>query len=244
MLATALRARACSSASAMHSSLAMDPSRFRTCHRRHAIAGAVLIISLAIAGGPSITGAPLRFRAEDPVSLVSETRNASDVQPRSITHFRDSWNGIWKIGDRTREKALDVSTIDEVPDSSWFENRIATRPMTTSEIAAGPNRTPPSGPWTVTSGKTEGITPGLQMKDSTGQLYFVKFDPPAYPELGTGAEVISTKLLYAAGYHVPQNFIVIVGREEMQIAPNAPLRGSDGKAHPMTGRDLDALLTQ
>jgi len=178
------------------------------------------------------------------VSLVSETRNASDVQPRSITHFRDSWNGIWKIGDRTREKALDVSTIDEVPDSSWFENRIATRPMTTSEIAAGPNRTPPSGPWTVTSGKTEGITPGLQMKDSTGQLYFVKFDPPAYPELGTGAEVISTKLLYAAGYHVPQNFIVIVGREEMQIAPNAPLRGSDGKAHPMTGRDLDALLTQ
>src|SRR4030095_12727791 len=228
----------------MRSSLDMAPLPFHTYRKRASMASRAFVLALVVASGVSIAGTPLRFRADDPVSAVREATDASRVQPRTITHFRDSWNGIWKIGDGTREKALDVNTVDEVPDSSWFENRIAPRPMTTSEIAAGPNRAPPSGPWTVTSGKTEGITPGLQMKDSTGQLYFVKFDPPAYPELGTGAEVISTKLLYAAGYYVPQKFIVIVGREEMQIAPNATLRGTDGKAHPMTGRDLDALLAQ
>jgi hypothetical protein len=82
------------------------------------------------------------------------------------------------------------------------------------------------------------------MKDSAGQLYFVKFDQPGYPELGTGAEVISTKLLYAAGYHVPENYIAVIGREDLRIAPGATTHGRDGKKRPMTERDLDALLQQ
>src|SRR5215208_5980950 len=108
------------------------------------------------------------------------------------------------------------------------------RPMSIAETATGPNHEGPApGPWMVTSGKTDGITPGLQMKDSAGRLYFVKFDPPGYPDLGTGAEVISTKLLYAAGYHVPENYIVVIGREDLRIAPGATNHGPDGKKRPM-----------
>ena len=51
------------------------------------------------------------------------------------------------------------------------------------------------------------------------------------------AEVISTKLLYAAGYHVPENYIAVIGREDLRIAPGATTHGPDGRKRPMTERD-------
>jgi hypothetical protein len=198
---------------------------------------------IAIALGVSTAGASLSFGPDDPVAILREAKDASGVRAREIGHLRDGWDGIRAVGDRSVRKALDVNTIDEVPDSSWFENRIGARALSTADVAAGPNgHGPAAGPWTVTSAKTEGITPGLQMKDSTGQLYFVKFDPPSNPELGTGAEMIATKLLYAAGYHVPENYIAVVRPEDLRIATGATTRGPDGTKRPMTERDLTALL--
>jgi hypothetical protein len=202
-----------------------------------------LVVVVTAALGVSTAGASLTFGPADPATTASETRDASHVSVREITHFHDAWDAIWKRGDGKRQRALDVNTLDEVPDSSWFENRVGTRPMSPAEMAAGPNRQgSPAGPWTVTSGKFEGVTPGLQMKDTSGQLYFVKFDPPGFPELGSGAEIISTKLLYALGYYVPENYIVIFARDDLHIAPGAMTRGADGKKQPMTDQDLDGLL--
>lgn len=199
----------------------------------------VAVIALSV----SVAGASRTFGPDDPVAIATESGDASGVRLREIGHFRDALEGIWAVGDRSARKALDVNTVDEVPDSSWFENRIGARVMSIADIATGPNgQGPAPGPWTVTAAKTEGITPGLQMKDSAGQLYFIKFDPPANPELGTGAEMIATKLLYAAGYHVPENYIAVFGREDLQIAPGATTHGSDGTKRPMTESDLTALL--
>ena len=36
-------------------------------------------------------------------------------------------------------RAKNINTIDEVPDSSWFTNRIGARPITTEELVRGPN---------------------------------------------------------------------------------------------------------
>ena len=209
-----------------------------TTNRRSQTVAPLLAVALSV----SAAGAPVSFSPGDPITVAHESQNASGVRPRGITHLRDAWEGIRGIGDRTRQSALDINTIDEAPDSSWFENRIGARPMSIADIATGPNRFGPApGQWTVTAGKSDGVTPGLQMKDSGGQLYFVKFDPPLYPELGTGAEVISTKLLYAAGYHVPENYLAIVGRDDLRIEPGATTRDGDRK-RPMTENDLDVLL--
>ena len=40
----------------------------------------------------------------------------------------------------TIRPAQNVNTLGEVPDSSWFTNRIGVRPMSLEEIARGPNR--------------------------------------------------------------------------------------------------------
>jgi hypothetical protein len=131
-----------------------------------------------------------------------------------------------------------------VPDSSWFTNRIGTRYLSTEAIQRGPDRAagPPRGPWTVIAGKSNGVTPGLQLKDFTGQLYFVKFDPPTNPEMASGAEVTVTKLMYALGYNVPENHVATLRREDLIIGAGATLKGPDGQNRPLTQNDLDRVL--
>src|SRR5688572_12334849 len=105
--------------------------------------------------------------------------------------------------------AANVNALDEVPDSSWFTNRHALRPMKVEQLVRGPNRGDPPDLTraTITKAKMEGVTPGLQLTDTKGNDYIIKFDLKNYPELQSGAEVISTKILYASGYNVPENYI-------------------------------------
>ena len=53
-------------------------------------------------------------------------------------------NQFGSPGDRTAMRALNVNTIDEVPDSSWFINRIGVRPMAIAEILRGANKFDPA----------------------------------------------------------------------------------------------------
>ena len=64
-----------------------------------------------------------------------------------------------------------VNTLGEVPDSAWFTNRIGSRPMTVEEVVKGlGTANPPSrkGQWRIIAAKTEGVTPGFRILDSTG----------------------------------------------------------------------------
>lgn len=141
-------------------------------------------------------------------------------------------------------EALNVNTMDEVPNSSWFTNRIGRRRLSLEEIKHGPDTTngPVAGELTVIRAKNVGAAPGFWVRDRAGQIYILKFDPPGYLELMTGAEVIATKLFYAIGYNVPHNTIVRFRREDVQISPDAKVTDEQGKKRIMTERDLEAIL--
>ena len=74
---------------------------------------------------------------------------------------------------------------------------------------------------TITSGKQGGITPGVIVRDRRGNVYFVKFDPRAYPNLSTSVDVIGTLFFYAIGYNVPENHIVYFRPGDFVIEPGA-----------------------
>ena len=80
-------------------------------------------------------------------------------------------------------------------------------------------------PWTVVAAKTEGITPGFTIEDARGDRYIIKFDPGGYPQLATSAEVIGTLFFYALGYHVPENYRVILNPELIRVAPDLRVNG-------------------
>ncbi|MBI4353951.1 MAG: hypothetical protein HY595_01820 [Candidatus Omnitrophica bacterium] len=105
----------------------------------------------------------------------------------------------------------------QVADSAFFTNRDLNR-LSPAHVRWGPT---PSGemprpPFTITKPKTEGRTPGCFVKDSRGVGYLFKFDPIESPELLSGAEVVTSKLLYALGYHVPSYEIASVRPEDFK----------------------------
>ena len=140
--------------------------------------------------------------------------------------------------------ALDVNSFGQVPDSTWFENRIGRRPMTPEEIRRGPGDSEPAaGPLMVVSGKLEGATPGLVVRDSADVLWYLKFDPPVAEELSTGAEIVAQRLLHAAGYLVPEMQVIDLAVDRLEIEPGSLRRDDYNRLVPLVRADLRALLT-
>ena len=211
---------------------------------RHVSVGALAAAALVVV---TQTAAP-RFFPDDPISEDSEAQDASKAVPVDLSQTYDFvQNSFLKDADKTDKRAVNVNTIDEVPDSSWFTHRLGTAEvMSIEDIVRGPfkGQPPQPGKWTIVGGKSEGISPGLTMRDSAGTLYFVKFDPKSNPEMASGAEVISTRFFYALGFNVPENYIAAIRREDLEVAPEARIRDEHGRRRPMTLADVDGVLSR
>ena len=144
-------------------------------------------------------------------------------------------------------RAVNVNTLGEVPDSSWFTNRMGGRTMTLEELVRGPNRVGRpdlSEPVTITSGKQGGITPGVIVRDRRGNVYFVKFDPRAHPNLSTSVDVIGKLFFHAFGYNVPGNHIVYFRPEDFIIEPGAEVSLPGGRKAPIDEEYIEFMLEQ
>jgi len=210
------------------------------------LAIAVAVAATTVTTGQTQTRRPPTFYSDDPISRVVDTQDASKVSEREISLYYDAIVNLFgRPGLSDVGRATSVNTIDEVPDSSWFENRAGSRPLTAAEVTRGPNddRGPADGKWAV-SRKANGVSPGFTINDSTGKRYFLKFDPPRDPELGTATEVIVTRLFHALGYHVPQTNIATLKPADLVIAADAQVRTRGGGRRPMTRADIDEQLSR
>jgi len=142
-----------------------------------------------------------------------------------------------------RHEALNLTHFDDVVSSAWFEHRNGRYPMTLAEITAGPTTTGPdtSAPLTVVAGKAEGISPGFTVRDASGQTFLFKFDPKGNLQLASAAGVIANRLFYAAGYHTPEDFIVVFDSARLVLSPEAEIDAGSGE-RPMTEADLTRVL--
>ena len=145
-----------------------------------------------------------------------------------------------QMGADTDREAVDVNAFDEVPNSTWFTNRNHVRALSTEEVRRGPSGEEPTKPWTITSRKKGGVNPGFRIKDADGRKWQVKLDPPGCPQLGSGADAVVSRLLYAAGYNISHDVSLSFRREDLKIDPELA-RGKDGDI-PFTGEILDSLL--
>lgn len=140
------------------------------------------------------------------------------------------------------QPAGDINVLDEVPNSSWFTNRIGLFPMAPEQAARGPAVGPgPVPPWTLVSAKTEGVTPGFNIRDANGQIWVIKFDSRGNPSMASAAGVISNRIFHAAGYNVPDDRIVTFARGQISLDDDVEIDTADG-TRPMREDDLDALL--
>jgi hypothetical protein len=141
--------------------------------------------------------------------------------------------------------AEDVNRLGQVPDSAWFENRIGRRDYSAEEVTLGAARNTglADGPLTVFSGKIEGVSAGFVIRDTEGQTWYLKLDHPAFPQLSTSAEVISSRLLWLAGYRVPAMHALDVEPSRFVLDKKATTKDKYNRKVALTQEELALLLT-
>jgi hypothetical protein len=206
------------------------------------IAAIAPLLAAATVGGAK------RFYPDDPLLKSPPPSPASQLKRRNINLLYDFvLNSVAPPGEKQTPghpiPAQDINTLGEVPDSEWYTNRHYRTRMPLEELRRGPARgNEPAPPFLVTGAKTEGITPGFQMRDSKGRAYFVKIDPLSNPEMASAADVIGSKLFYALGYNTPENYVAYFTREQLKVAPDAKFTPAGSKARAMTPADIKPIL--
>ncbi len=197
--------------------------------------------------------------------VAARAARAADSAPPQATHLSYDYDALdqslirpaTRLGDPAlwvraisgrRREAANVDEHDQVRlPSTWWQPRLGHRPVTVAQLEHGPG--PGTGPrrdqpWRIVGLKTQGASLGLRIKDSDGQIFQLKFDPPGWPEMGSGADVVASHLFWAAGYNVPDNAIVNFTRGELQIGNDATYSDSLGHKRPITWKRIDDILAR
>jgi hypothetical protein len=207
---------------------------------------AALALCAAVASGQVVgdTRDSRRFYADDPLWVDPDTTHVMEVADFELRQDADFLINSFGQPGGDAGPASNVNTLGEVPDSSWFSNRIGLGEMSLEQIIRGPDTVagPAPGIWTVIGRPAGGITPKFTIRDARGDIYIFKLDPVHLPELPSSVEVISTKIFHALGYNVPQDFICYIDRSSLRVDPKAEWTDRRGRKRPITDNDVDQWL--
>jgi hypothetical protein len=207
------------------------------------LAGLILVLVVHQA---SSSGAGRKFYNDDPLAREPESQDASKVAEWDIDLVYDLAENLFaRPGDRgPAGRAGNVNTIDEVPDSSWFTNRILAQPVSVEDASRGPltGEGPAPGVWSVIRPKQAGFAPGFTMRDTKGDVWFVSFDAKGFPEAATGAILVANKIFWTLGYWQVENHLVSIRLDQLVVAESATTRPPSGKERPMRLDDIEDVL--
>jgi hypothetical protein len=147
-----------------------------------------------------------------------------------------------KLALRQPRPAEDVNALDEVPCSTWFCPRNHLRRMAPEDVAAGPPGVPPRLPLTIVKMKEAGAAAGATVVDARGHKFLLKVDPKPWTRLMVGAELVSSRLFWAAGYNVPPAWAVELGPNDLAGKASEVRRLREAGAVTREGR-LSAVAT-
>ncbi len=206
-----------------------------------------VLVALAVFAGPADAQ---KFYPDDPLEKEPPLWPTIDPQTRALSDILELFNHTFgEPGERHPEGGVipagGVNTLGEVMDGAWFENRHARNRFSVDGLKRGPgDDRPPTtdARWRVLTLKKFGFRPGILIADSTNQLYLLRFDPEGWLEMATGADVVSSKILYALGYFVPENYIVYLEREQLALADGAESITSSGGTRDIIEQDIDNFL--
>jgi hypothetical protein len=207
---------------------------------RALLAGSIAVL---IAGCGGAGPAPVRFANQAPVWHVDDKRNVA-ASPRENPYYPQLYHFDGTIHRRlTRAlsvpgnpRAANVNAVDEVPNSTWFTNRIGRYDLTPEQVAGGAaivGSPEPHRPWTIVSSKIGGGSIGFIAVDARGERFLLKFDDKQLPEAETAADVIVQRLMWASGFHTPEDYIVHFVPGDLVLAADAYEKTVHGSKRPL-----------
>jgi hypothetical protein len=146
--------------------------------------------------------------------------------------------------------ATNVNALDEVPDSSWFENRLGVRELTPAEVEKGPcedkalDPDAPDGSWIIDKGKDNGANPGFRVNIKGLGKFMLKTDPETEPDRATGATAIAARIYHAVGYYSACDSVVYFRPSLLKLKPGLTVTNNQGIRRAFDQARLDEILKQ
>ncbi|NUP06926.1 MAG: hypothetical protein HOW73_12810 [Polyangiaceae bacterium] len=222
------------------------------------LTGSVLVLLGVGAGLGCASPEPRRFPLKDPVWVDDDLKPVA-VPCKEITNDDGEKETIcrpeeyvspfaWDVGDKTIFRpmsqffamdfgfeAKNVNAMDEVPDSSWFTNRIGVRPFTKEELVRGscpetmldPEKDA-DGSWVIDQGKPNGANPGFRVNIKGVGKFMLKADQAREGEKATGATAIATRIYHAAGWYAACDTVVYVPKRLLSLKPGLKFADNSG----------------
>jgi hypothetical protein len=154
------------------------------------------------------------------------------------------------LGSSGSRESVNVNSLDEVPDSAWFTNRLDGRPMALDELRRNAcpadklldPQTAPDGSWVIDKGKTFGSSPGFRIQVPGKGKYLVKVEAHG-PERQAASTVIGEAVYYAAGYYASCEQALWVRPSVFKLKPGLQSRrGNFGDVYAFDEKELGALF--
>ena len=170
-----------------------------------AASGLAVIVAAGAAAGP-------RFYDDDPIAREPESRSAAGAKPLDISLFfeycvqpvRDGQTPAVQPSRRQHQHDRRSAGLELVHQP---HRRGADRPRTAGARPQLGSAVPRRRSGSCCARRIAGTNPGFTARDANGRTWFLQFDIPEFPEGGTGAVEIATKLFWALGYNQVQTFI-------------------------------------
>jgi hypothetical protein len=146
-------------------------------------------------------------------------------------------------------EAVNVNSLDEVPDSAWFTNRVQTGATTggapgacTADDLLPAHDEVADGAWVIDDGKDNGATQGFRVEVPGKGRYLLKADDEGRPERASAASVIGAAMYHAIGFNTTCEQIVVIRKSQLELTPGLEVADNDGVRRPFDQRALDKVL--
>ena len=227
----------------------------------------LLLLSAACSGDPRFPLRPAMTRDPDLDSVyarchVEPTRSdphhlaCAPAELKSSLYWDGADNLIFRplaegLGVVTSGESVDVTSVDEVPDSSWFTNRIEA--VTERSLELGGCRpdqlldpaTATDGSWVIDKGKMEGSTPGFRISVPGKGKYMIKMESlDDQPERECAGAVVGAAIFHAVGYNTACEQTLYVRPSVFRLTPGLRSKMNFEDAKPFDRRALDALFAK
>jgi hypothetical protein len=154
---------------------------------------------------------------------------------------------LWAF--RAPSEAVNANSLDEIPDSSWFTNRLGVRAVPTDELVRGAC-TPDEmldadhdadGSWVIDRGKSNGSSLGFRV-NVRGRKYLFKVDSDA-PERSSAASVVGAAAYQAVGFNTSCEQVVYLRPSLLKLTPGLTYQGNFSVVRPFDQAALDHILS-
>ena len=154
------------------------------------------------------------------------------------------------VGIEHHGEAVNVNSLDEVPDSSWFTNRIGAHPMSTEDVIRGacspalildPEGSA-DGTWLIDHGKDNGSSPGFRVKIPGKGKYLLKGELPEQPERPSAASAIGAAVYSDVGFNTSCEQVVYFRPSLLKLTPGLTHKGNFGGTEPFDQKVVDKIL--